>query len=191
MIIRFYYNSFPCLHGASVYQYAKDRTSLDVGLSLLDCPCVLLTVAKVRTFSTPQKLFESFFAKNVFFFDFSVQCTFAHFVLQSMIQQNAHLTRIIRHYQRCISIVSHRYSAARHIWYVYMLDVEHAPRVCTHVRMYARVYVCVCVHCYIAIYACLHTSRAICTRQPSIVPRTHADRLKTPYFERAKIYLMI
>lgn len=35
MNTRFYYKSFPCLHGASVYQYVKERMSLDVGLSLL------------------------------------------------------------------------------------------------------------------------------------------------------------
>lgn len=72
MIIRFYYKSFPCLHGASVYQYANERLSLDVGLSSLDCPCVLLTVAKVRTFSTRTKLFRCFFAKMCFFFAFFV-----------------------------------------------------------------------------------------------------------------------
>lgn len=71
MIIRFYYKSFPCLHGASVYQYDNERLSLDVGLSSLDCPCVLLTVAKVHTFSTRPKLFRGFFAKNVLFLCFS------------------------------------------------------------------------------------------------------------------------
>lgn len=35
MNIRFYYKSFPCLHGASVYQYVNERVSLDVGLSCL------------------------------------------------------------------------------------------------------------------------------------------------------------
>lgn len=79
MIIRFYYKPFPCLHGASVYQYANERLSLDIGFSLLICPCVLLTVAKVRTFSTRPKLFRCFFAKNVLFLCFSLLvyvCTF-------------------------------------------------------------------------------------------------------------------
>lgn len=71
MNIRFYYKSFPCLHGASVYQYVKERMSLDVGLSLLICPCVLLTVAKVRTFFTPPKLFRCFFANKCVFLCFS------------------------------------------------------------------------------------------------------------------------
>lgn len=34
MNIRFYYKSFPCLHGASMYQYVNERVSLDLGLSL-------------------------------------------------------------------------------------------------------------------------------------------------------------
>ena len=83
MIIRFYYKSFPCLHGASVYQYFNERLSWNVGLSLLDCPCVLLTVAKVRTFSTRTKLFRCFFAKNVLFlcfFRLVYVCTF-HFAI--------------------------------------------------------------------------------------------------------------
>lgn len=76
MIIRFYYKSFPCLHGASMYQYAKERMPVDVGLSLLDCPYVLLTVAKVRIFFTCAKVFASFFAKKCAFsllFPFSVR----------------------------------------------------------------------------------------------------------------------
>lgn len=31
MNTRFYYKSFPCLHGASMYQYVNERVSLDVG----------------------------------------------------------------------------------------------------------------------------------------------------------------
>lgn len=70
MIIRFYYKSFPCLHGASVYQYINERLSLDIGFSLITCPCVLLTVAKVRTFSIRPKLFARFFANNSVFLCF-------------------------------------------------------------------------------------------------------------------------
>ena len=86
MIIRFYYKSFPCLHGASVYQYVNERLSWNVGLSLLDCPCVLLTVAKVRTFSARTKLFRGFFAKNVLFlcfFRLVYVCTF-HFAISDL-----------------------------------------------------------------------------------------------------------
>lgn len=31
MNIRFYYKSFPCLHGASVYQYINERLSWNIG----------------------------------------------------------------------------------------------------------------------------------------------------------------
>ena len=69
MNIRFYYKSFPCLHGASVYQYINERLSLDVGF-LLRYVLVFLTVAKVRTFSIRPKLFRCFFANNSVFLCF-------------------------------------------------------------------------------------------------------------------------
>lgn len=70
MIIRFHYKSFQCLHWASVCQCVNERMSWDIGFFLLDCPFFLLTVAKVRTFSTRPKLFASIFAKNVLFLCF-------------------------------------------------------------------------------------------------------------------------
>ena len=145
MIIRFYYKSFPCLHGASVYQYDNDRLSLDVGLSSLDCPCVLLTVAKVRTFSTPQKLFTHFFAKKRVFLCFSrlvYVCTFRFAILDIAIRTfNEDYQALLSVYQYSITPIQRCTSAMVHVQMH-----EHAPSVCTHVRMYARVYVCACVN---------------------------------------------
>ena len=72
MIISFYYKSFPCLHGASVYQYVNERLSLDIGFSCVKSLCPFDSCKGTHFFHTT-KTFHAFFRKkNVFFFAFSV-----------------------------------------------------------------------------------------------------------------------
>ena len=88
MIIRFYYKSFPCLHGASVYQYANERLSLDIGFS---CVKSLFPFdgCKGTHFSHTPKTFREFFRKKrVFlcFFSLVYVCTFRFVILDIAIR---------------------------------------------------------------------------------------------------------
>ena len=54
---------FHGLPWASVCQHVNDRVSCRV-VDLARCPCLCLTIAKVRRFFGPPKHFEDFFGKN-------------------------------------------------------------------------------------------------------------------------------